>query len=1651
LGVITGSLILALLPASAWAQGNISGTVTDAGTAALLNSINVNIFSSTGNFVSGTSTNASGVYTVNGLAAGSYFAVAGSSTYQPKAYNNIPCLGCNITTTTPIAVSNGVTTTSIDFALLPGGSITGTVTDAGTAAPLANVTVQIFTSAGNFANSTSTNASGVYSTVGLPAGNYFARTFTTSNGLNYQDKAYNNIACLGCNITTATPIAVTVPATTSGINFALLPGGNITGTATDAGTAALLASVNVSIYTSTGAFVLGTFTNASGVYKTGGLPAGNYFARTFASSIDYQDKAYNNIPCPSCNITTATPIAVTVGATTSSINFALSPGGVITGTVTDAGTAALLAGVSVNIYTSTGAFVLGTSSNGSGVYRTGALPAGNYFARTFASSVDYQDKAYNNIPCLGCNITSATPIAVTVGATTPGIDFALLPGGGITGTVTDAGTAAPLAGMNVQIFTSTGAFANSTSTNASGVYTMGGLPAGSYFARTFAAQNALNYQDQAYNNIACVSCNITTATPIAVTVGANTSGINFALLPGGSITGTVTDAGTAAPLNGVSVQVFTSTGAFVVGTNTNASGVYRTGGLPAGSYFARTFASAALNYQDKAYNNIPCLSCSITTATPIAVTVGATTSGINFALLPGGGITGTVTDAGTAAPLAGVTVDIYTSTGSFAKGTSTNASGVYSVGGLPAGNYFARTFSALNYADKAYNNIPCLGCNITTATPIAVTVGATTASINFALSPGGSITGTVTDAGTAALLAGVTVEIATSTGSFVVGTSTNASGVYTIGGLPAGSYFARTFVSTALNYLDVAYNNIPCALSSCTITAATPIAVTAGATTSSINFALPPGGSISGTVTDAGTAALLANVTVQVATSTGTFVKATVTNASGVYTVGGLPSGSYFARTAASAVNYQDKAYNNLPCLGCNITTATPIAVTVGATTSGINFALLPGGSITGTVTDAGTAAPLANVTVEIASSAGAFVVGAATNASGVYTVGGLPAGSYFARTFVSTAQNYLDEAYNNIPCALGACVITTATPIAVSVGATTSGINFALQPGGTITGTVTDAGTAAPLSNVTVQVYTSTGVFAKGISTDGSGVYTLRGLPAGSYFARTFASSVNYLDKAYNNVPCALSSCNITTTTPIAVSVGATTSAIDFALSPGGRITGTVTDAGTAAPLANVTVEIATSTGTFVAGTSTNASGVYTVGGLPTGSYFARTFVSSAINYVDQAYNNIPCVGCTITTATPIAVTVGGTTSGINFALSAGGSITGTVTDADTGAALTGATVFAFTSAGVNVKSVASIGGAYTLAGLAAGTYFVASTDGGAYVPQLFNGINCPHGDCQVTTGTPIAVTVGATHSGINLALRPTPDDVVVNFGPPYGLWLLTAGSTWQPLHPLSPVSMVTGDLDGNGQDDLVVNFGPGIGIWAWMNHSTWTFIHPFSPSQMVTGDLDGNGHDDLVVVFPGYGIWTWSDGNWTHLHPLDATHLAVGRLDGVAGADLVVDFPGYGLWEYANNTTWTPLHPLDVTTLVIADLDGNGRDDIVVDFPGYGIWVLYDNGTWGHLHSLSPTHIAAGHIDNNGAADLVIDFGSTYGLWTFRNNTTWLPLHPLTSQNLLLLDRDHNAKDEILVNFGPPYGLWQYANDSVWSPLHSLSPRDLAAGHFR
>ncbi|MEP7193173.1 MAG: hypothetical protein ABI903_09935, partial [Actinomycetota bacterium] len=649
--------------------------------------------------------------------------------------------------------------------------------------------------------------------------------------------------------------------------------------------------------------------------------------------------------------------------------------------------------------------------------------------------------------------------------------------GGISGFVTDAGGTHGLAGVVVNVTAYSLADLVTATTSADGSYTVSGLAAGNHYTVCFAAAGATGgssdttgYINQCYDNQPTSH----TRTPVTVAAGATTPGINAALAVAGAISGTVTDAaGSHHGLANVLVYALSSSNRDSQQVTTGADGSYVLTGLPAGSGYAVYFedlgatggSSDARGYFDQTWQNQPTSG----TPTPVSVTNGTTTFGINAALVGAAAMSGSVTDAGgTHHGLANVSVDVYSVSADRSWNVTTAADGSYVVKGLVAASDYEVCFStgssgatggssdALGYLDQCWQNKPTSGA----PTPVTVTSGVTRTGINAALAVAGAVSGSVTEAGgTRHGLANVSVYVnSLSTGEF--GFATTASdGSYTATGLPAGTDYEVCFStafsdaaggsSDAFGYLDQCYNNKP------TTGTPTPVTVTTGVNRTAINAALAAAGAVSGTLTDAGgTYNGLANVRVSVlslATGDGGYGQTAV---DGSYTVTGLAPGTDYqvcfdpsSATGGSsdAFGYVEQCYDNQPASG----TPTRVTVTAGANTAGIGAALIGGGAISGTLTDAGGshAGWGWEVSVHSASTGASVSVAGETN-PGDYTVSGLPAATDYEvcfRAYSFSAYGdyieYVDQCYNNQP------VSGTPTPVTVTRGETTTGINAVLAP----------------------------------------------------------------------------------------------------------------------------------------------------------------------------------------------------------------------------------------------------------------------------------------------------------------------------------------------------------------------------------------------------------------------------------------------------------------------------------------------------------------------------------------------------------------------------------------------------------------------------
>ncbi|HEX8001092.1 MAG TPA: carboxypeptidase regulatory-like domain-containing protein [Mycobacteriales bacterium] len=416
-----------------------------------------------------------------------------------------------------------------------------------------------------------------------------------------------------------------------------------------------------------------------------------------------------------------------------------------------------------------------------------------------------------------------------------------------------------------------------------------------------------------------------------------------------------------------------------------------------------------------------------------------------------------------------------------------------------------------------------------------------------------------------------------------------------------------------------------------------------------VDLAMQRGGTISGTVTDATT-----GEPVQGACATtqgeGTFGHS-CTDESGWYELSGLRPGAdyriwftdytygrYTPEYAHDAKDYE---------------AATTFTVTADETTV-VDESLQPAAGVTGTITDATTGDPLIDVCVSLAAEPESFDVAgnACSDEGGIYRISGVEPGTYHV---------VVDDYTGAHPRTWypGTHVPSESTTVTVESGQVQEGMDFALQPAGYVSGTVTKASTGEPLAGVCVGAYrASDGGPVRNNGdlqcSDDSGHYTIGGIPTSTVNLLFNPTDGIHLESRVNGV---------------AVTAGETTTGIDAAIVEGGRITGRITDAKTKKAVAGACVTVGVfshrsgENGTQWPGVCTEADGRYELRGLPTGTYDVEFYDPDGV----WAWQYFPGKADRLQAA-KLSVTAGQTLSGINAKLSPGGTIEGVVIDAATG-----------------------------------------------------------------------------------------------------------------------------------------------------------------------------------------------------------------------------------------------------------------------------------------------------------------------------------------------------------------------------------------------
>ncbi|MCC6314914.1 MAG: carboxypeptidase regulatory-like domain-containing protein, partial [Thermomicrobiales bacterium] len=1185
--------------------------------------------------------------------------------------------------------------------ILATGQITGIVTAADSGLPLISVNVWAYDATGNVVGSASTNAAGQYSLSSLQPGPFRIQFRPNSGG--YLQEYYNNVA----DLASATLVNLPDGGTVVNINAALDKGSRVFGRVTAADGGAGLAGVQISV-SGSGATTAFATTDASGNYTTNiGLRSGSYTIRFTPPS---SGAASTYIPEYHLNAASqmfATPLIVNSPTNITNLDAVLDRGAILTGTVTAADGGAPLSPVYVSVFDAAGSQVASGATTASGVFTTSpGIRSGSYrifYQPGSGDAAAYLSEYRSDKP----DLASADPFVIPGSGIFGGFDAVLTRGGLFGGMVTAEAGGTPLANVNVAVYDAAGNQVAYAYTEASGVYTSTGVAPGNYRIQ-FSPGGG--YLQEFHLN----KPNLQTADPVAL-AGVGVTTVNAALALGGVLTGTVTAEDGGAPLPGVQIAVYNQTGNFLGSTSTTVSGVYTVTGLPLGQaivQFSPGANSLSAGYLGEYFNN----QTAFNSATPVTIVVG-TPAVANAALARGSRMTGQVTAEGSGEPLPNVNVQAYTSSGQFVTSVQTLFDGSYRTNVIPGGSYrvlFSPSSSSPSrrYLAEYHQDKPTLA----QADPVTVTVPAV-ATVDAALAAGGQVAGRVTGADSGAGLAGVNISVQTSTGSQVGSAFTDLGGYYTSTAVAAGNYLARFTPSSggaAQDYIGEYFNDKP------TLPLADAVTVNAGAITGGVNAALARGGSISGRVTAADGGAGLADVFVDAYGSDGSYFSGGMTNGAGNYTIRALPPGSYRISFSpwffGPARQYISEFYNDQRTLE----TANPVVLPAMGAGPGIDAVLTRGGELGGRVTAADTGLGLDNIYVEV-NQGDQFAGSSYTDATGSYTVTALLSGTYqvaFLPPSSGPGSFYVSEWYSNQVSA------DAANPVVVTAPTAVPGINAVLDRGGFVGGRVTGepSGTSAlavvPLESVYVYVHNVTGNSVSYATTNASGHYTATpALRSGSYkvefLPNSSGPSKTFIGEYYND------KADFSSADPVAVISPAMTP-VDAVLIEGGTITGRVTGADTGLGLQGVTVYAYNNAGSNIRSTTTDASGVYTLTGIPLVPVRIQFSPSSAPvrRYISEYYNDSQDGA----TAVRLTVASGETRSGIDAVLVTGGTITGRVTGADSGLGLQGVTVQVYRNGSYSAGTTTDVNGVYTATGLLSGTYAVYFYPSSAYLPEYYN-----------------------------------------------------------------------------------------------------------------------------------------------------------------------------------------------------------------------------------------------------------------------------------------------------------------------------------------
>jgi len=466
-------------------------------------------------------TDGSGDYQTSlAVPAGDYFLLAETpnQNFVTKAWNDRSCQwrSCPLESTDTVTINAGSLTDGVNFALEPGAVLSGRILPAGG--------VLVFDGAGRFLNFSFGDP---WRVDALAGGSYYVEIRAFSSLDPFLRQLHNGEPCpwRECSRNRGEPLNVAPGATLDDLEYTLVSGGWIDGTAVDAATglappvvpAANSSAVgSLDIVDAEGKVWDGADLEFDGstvtILQRYAVPPGDYFVRTydtfqgvgvgytvlsdFVGSIPgFADQVSGGMPCAgqSCDLGMAVPVTISTDTATN-LTIELEPGSNVSGSVVDDVSGDPLIGTTVKLVDIGNNTLAAAITDDSGEFDFGGFPAGTYYLRTsvagrpgtgmFQEPVAYFDRVFGDASDCSealCDPANGTPIILDGTADAGPFELRVTPGPVIEGRIIDQSTGLPINGGQVDVFDDLGEFVGTYVVSPfDGFYRTTALPPGTY-------------------------------------------------------------------------------------------------------------------------------------------------------------------------------------------------------------------------------------------------------------------------------------------------------------------------------------------------------------------------------------------------------------------------------------------------------------------------------------------------------------------------------------------------------------------------------------------------------------------------------------------------------------------------------------------------------------------------------------------------------------------------------------------------------------------------------------------------------------------------------------------------------------------------------------------------------------------------------------------------------------------------------------------------------------------------------------------------------------------------------------------------------------------------------------------------------------------